>query len=772
MATNVGSFGPLTSTGGTIRKRVQTSAALRVLLFATTIFLSAFLLFQVQPLTSKFILPWFGGSPAVWTAAMLFYQVMLFGGYLYAHLSSSYLSARGQLWTHLVLLLLGAILVLWLRITPPGWMRPIGSEQASPLAQILLLLGLTVGLPYFALSATGPLLQKWFGESFPERSPYRLFALSNFGSLLALLSYPFFVEVYWGSNTQSLVWSSGFMLFGVACACCAYFACSGRAAKARSSPADGAVQARQPQHATVVGWQDWAMWLYLPALASLMLLAVTNEVCQNVTTVPLLWIVPLSLYLVTFIIAFDHPRWYYRPFFLSASLVLLVMIGMYDQLFGWIDDLLNRMFSPDETAAFELADAWGLEAAVHFLGFFLVAMVCHGELARRKPSREHLTTYYLTMSLGGAVGGILVNLVAPFLFTSYFEFPLGLVISTLTVLLLTVAAQWDRGLAAAIGGLPTRIGLRPQGSKLSVRWLAIAAAVAALLLVTKWRIVDDAWAASSDWNRTHHESRSFFGVVSVDQRAIGDPDENFTFFSGHIQHGKQLADPQRRHVPLTYYGEGSGIALAIQHVQRTPGPAHIGVVGLGVGTLATYSRPGDKVRFYEINPQVVKIANNTDWFHFLNDCRGDVEIVLGDARLQLERELSAAGSHQFDVLCIDAFSGDAIPSHLITDEAFGVYRQHLKPGGILALHITNTYLDLYPVAKQLCEHHGLGHTRIYQEGDHDRMLYRNYYVLASNDEEFLAATPEQISTLPEYLARERSTPLWTDSYHNLWSLLR
>jgi hypothetical protein len=728
--------------------RAHVPANVLVAVFAVAVFASAFLLFQVQPLTSKFILPWFGGSPAVWTSAMLFYQVLLFGGYLYAHCSSTYLSWRAQFWTHVGALALGTAVVLWLRITPPQWLRPVGDENASPLGEILFLLGITVGLPYFALSATGPLLQKWFSDAFDGASPYRLFALSNAGSLLALLSYPFLVEVYWGSSTQALFWSMGFLAFAGVCVYCAWSTYQIR----RSHSTSAAARHRAASHEVPPGAVRRLSWLLLPTLASVMFLAVTNEVCQNVATVPLLWIVPLSLYLLTFIIAFDHPRWYWRPVYLAAALVLLVAMADYDTVMGTIDTALTAVWPA--AAPWALADSWGAQCFVYFAGFFCVAMVCHGELAHRKPSQKYLTGYYLTMSLGGAVGGILVNLIAPQVFTSFFEWSLGLFLSVAMIVGLTVANN--------------RAFQSP-----AVRPILLTLGVAALLLVGRTQLYDAAYANTPSESRTVlHQSRNFFGMIAVQRRAQGDADENYTFFSGHIQHGKQLADPQRRNTPLTYYGDGSGIQHAIKHVQDKSSSCRLGVVGLGIGTLAAYGRPSDQLRFYEINPDVVTIARNTEWFHFLHDCPSQTEVVLGDARLQLEREFRANGSHQFHVLCIDAFSGDAIPSHLLTREAFEVYKQHLRPDGILALHITNTYLDLYPVVKQLAEHHGFRHTRVYAPGDYDKLLYRNYYVLVTNDESFLEKTPPQIEELPGYLARDIETPLWTDEYHSLWPLLR
>jgi hypothetical protein len=338
------------------------------------------------------------------------------------------------------------------------------------------------------------------------------------------------------------------------------------------------------------------------------------------------------------------------------------------------------------------------------------------------------------------------------LFATFFEFYLGLTISVLAATVLVAATAYPL----------------PQAA---VRWPMIGMAVV-LAGVSLVGILFDQLPDRRPKYRTVFESRNFYGVVSVMHRAIGDEDENYTFYSGHIAHGKQLADPARRHIPLTYYGEGSGCELAVKYVQQRSPQCKIGIVGLGVGTIATYGRAGDSLRMYEINPEVIKIAQDTRWFHFLSDCPSQKEVVLGDARLQLERELKANGSHQFDLLIIDAFSGDAVPTHLLTREAFDVYLKHLAPNGMLALHITNTHLDLYPVVSKLADHYGYSHRRIYKPGDDDKLLQRTYYMLITNDQQFLTQTPNKIDDLPDYLRREREVPMWTDDYTNLTSLLR
>lgn len=366
------------------------AASFVVFAYAATVFLSAFLLFQVQPLVSKFILPWFGGSPAVWTAAMLFFQIVLFGGYLYAHVTSTYLKARGQFIGHCLLLAIAVIAVCMTCITPPDSMRPSGAEGESPLWQVLMLLGATVGIPYFCTSATGPLLQKWFSDAFEGASPYRLFALSNFGSLLALLSYPTFFEVYWGNRTLAMIWSCGFVAFAVMCAVSAWWTFRARTALTQAAQQETSKPAKPEDGPT---WWQRFTWIAFPSLASVMFLATTNEVCQNIATVPLLWIVPLSLYLISFIIAFDHPRWYSRTIYTCAALVVLFLIAGYSEIFDWISD----------ATGIDIGGQWWLESLVYFLGLFLVVVICHGELAQCRPAQisHWLLSHHVARWCGG-----------------------------------------------------------------------------------------------------------------------------------------------------------------------------------------------------------------------------------------------------------------------------------------------------------------------------------------------------------------------------------
>ena len=695
---------------------------IQITLFALTIFLSAFLLFQVQPLISRFILPWFGGTPAVWTTAMLFFQFVLFAGYSYAHLLTSRFQPKGQVAIHGALLL-GAIALL--PIVPSAEWKPTSAD--TPMLRILLLLLATVGIQYFSLSATGPLLQAWFSRVLPSTSPYRLFALSNFGSLLALLSYPVLFERWWSSIDQARFWSGSFAVFALSCGACAFYAfrtattsgAGGGSTTASNSRTDG----NRPT------WTQRALWIGLPAIACILLLAVTNHVCQDIAVIPMLWIVPLSLYLLSFIVSFDHPRWYSRRWYAPLTVVVLFLAAGMFRLPDWLPESLQ----PDLSAETELL--------MYFSMLFLVCMLCHGELARLRPDASRLTDYYLMISAGGAIGGLLVSLVAPNVFKSHYEWPLALLAGFAVAAVLTGLVLRNAGVFTGRAAGPTRTGF-------------LTLAVVMGVLIHQWQMPRQ---------QALYRDRNFYGAVAVFEANSEDPlRHEFQFRSGIVQHGRQYADPAKRRVPVAYYSEASGCGRAMQYVVQRPG-AHVGVIGLGVGTVATYMKPGQRLRLYEINPAVEEIARRH--FTYLKDCEAEYEVVIGDARLSLERETP----NQFDAIVLDAFTGDSIPTHLLTDEAFAVYKRHLKPDGLLIVHITNSYLLLHPVAQRLAHHHGFSTTRIWNDSDSKHLVNRSDYLIATTDQQFLDGHP---SIPPERPEPEVEVPLWTDRYSNLFSVLR
>ena len=666
------------------------------MIYAATIFLSSFLLFLVQPLIARLILPWFGGSAAVWTTCMLFFQVLLLAGYAYAH---GVARRRFEPLIHTVLLVAA---VATLPIMPADAWKPAGG--AEPITRILLLLAATVGLPYFLLSSTSPLVQAWFARARPGANPYRLFALSNLASLLALLGYPLVVEPYLAAREQVSVWSWLFSGFAVLCAALAW-------RTPRATPVARIAEAAPPITARELGW-----WLALSATGSVMLLAVTNHLTQNVASVPLLWLVPLTLYLATFIIAFEGGSWYQPRYLWPVLLVALAAMA-------WL--LVDTEYH------YQLA----LQLGVFLAGLFIGCLFCHGELYRTRPAPARLTAFYLTVSAGGALGGVLVAVVAPLVFTGYFELGAGLAALAVLAALRFISV----GRAAYLASLAVVLG------------------VGACATYDGFRNQRDVIVAK----------RSFYGVLRVKEYGTpGDDSHLRRLVHGTIMHGEQYMSESRRRTPTTYYTESSGIAAAIRAKQDHP--VRVGVIGLGTGTIAAYGRPGDVYRFYDIDANVIRIAREE--FTFLGDSRARVEIALGDARLNLEREPPQG----FDVLAVDAFSSDAIPVHLITREALQSYLRHMKPDGIVAFHVSNRFLDLIPVVARLAKELQLQATLIADDPDDEddtSFKSRSDWVLVSRDAAALKAPA--ISEAGATPADDRpGWRTWTDDYSNLVQILK
>ncbi len=784
-----------------LRCQTRFSCFSMYLLLSLLSLLSAFLLFQVQPVISKFILPWFGGSPGVWTTCMLFFQIVLFAGYAYAH-ALTRLRPRTQFIIHGVLML-GALICL--PIAPGNSWKPAGNED--PVGRILLLLLGTVGLPYFVLSSTSPLTQVWFTRVLPKHSPWRLYALSNLGSLAALLSYPFIFEPRLDVLQQTHYWSVGFGLF----AALSLWMAHRTSAKTTPIEEKAAVVNDQPPI-----WWHRVLWVVLPALASVMLLATTNHVCQDVAVVPFMWVAPLSLYLITFIICFEHERWYVRGVWAVLALgVIFVTIA-------------EKKITLDVTPNYLAEIAWSFGA------MFLACMICHGELARLKPAASRLTEFYLLMSAGGAVGGLLVSLVAPRVFVTYLEWPLGLII-VFAVAVLTLVASIMRGSWRQLGFrlllfigvvvlLNFALGFIPE--KLSPKWLSwlpifshglldlrdelfqalkvelnrlpelvssayqvsafktigSLASLSGVFAALFWRLprkrlhlvccIPMVWMGglgvwhANRWSLKVDERiervRNFYGAVNVDEDWDSGLENTYrTLTHGGIIHGMQNLGAEFRDIPVTYYGHESGIGRSLDSLMNNP-DARVGIVGMGAGTTASYARRGQHWRFYEINPEISRLARKH--FTYLADAekRGAaVETIIGDARLMLERE----PDQKLDVILLDAFSGDAIPVHLLTQEAFAIYRRHMKPDGIIVVHVTNSYLALAPVVEKLAADMGWKTTRIITEEDGD--LDSTDYVMVTLNEAFLKATPADEPEDPE----PKDVPLWTDKRHDLFQIL-
>jgi hypothetical protein len=686
-------------------------------LFPLVIFANAILLFQVQPLIAKMIVPWFGGTAAVWTACLLFFQVLLLGGYLYAHWLVR-LQPKNQGRIHSTLL---ALSLLSLPIIPRSGWKPSGFED--PTFRILLVLAATVGLPYFLLSSTSPLVQAWYARARPAREPYRLYSLSNLGSMLALLSYPVVIEPLIATRRQAIGWSIAYAAAGAAFALLAMHV-KGEVVVKDESPAP-----------PLPGWRTRWLWIALPACASVLLLAITNHVCENIAAIPLLWVPPLALYLLSFILCFEGHAWYQRRLF---AILLAVALG------GMVYAL-----------ALQFQDA-GLKFLIFYylIGLFVCCMVCHGELARLRPHPAHLTGFYLLVSLGGALGAIFVAVLAPRLFSGPYELPIALVGCAVLFL-------------AAVYRDPSGVIPKP-GAK--VAWALAAALVLAFainLSVTAWRRREEARVTV----------RNFYGVLRVVETRIviyasakdggvipvGHGATQRILYHGTIRHGMQFQVPALRRMPTTYFGPNSGIGLALR-VLGERGPLKVGLAGLGAGTLAAYGRPGDHYTFYEINPLIVRLASSE--FTFLSDSPAPIEVYLGDARLSLERQSPQA----FDLLVADAFSGDAIPVHLLTREAFALYFRHLKPNGVLAVHVSNRFVNLVPVVRAEALYFHKQVITIFGNSDKLKGIEPALWMLVTGDKALLENAEIKKAALT--LAPESDLTLWTDDYSSVFKLLK
>ncbi|MCE9556280.1 MAG: fused MFS/spermidine synthase [Planctomycetes bacterium] len=752
-----------------------------LLIYAATVFVSAFLLFQVQPLISRVILPWFGGSPAVWTTCMLFFQSVLFLGYAYAHATHGKLTPRWQAVAHLLLLLAALALA---RIEPSSSWKPHDGD--APMWRIMMLLAACVGLPYFVLATTGPLLQAWFSRSYPGRSPYRLYALSNLGSLIALLSYPFWFEPRFALSQQANLWFWGFAVFVVLCGLVASQLWRRDAAMAKSTP-EASAQPELPTDEHPTRYGDWILWLALPAFGSFMLLATTNHVCQDVAVVPFLWVVPLSVYLLSFIVAFDHPRWY-RP----LTIALLTIASLYavgavyfngfktldlsimgrlgpvaGSIFGAIGWLIGRPHWLDGHGP-QIAVSFPIALVLYFSSLFFVCLLCHGQLARMRPAPRHLTSYYLMIAGGGALGGLLVSIVAPLLFNSYLEWKIGIIVAYVLAMLVALFTWFtqraERGIPV-LGLVPLAPPVRRTSKARKVgnafTWITMILVVLGLSDVMTFLGLGGVRPVAA--------ARNFYGTVNVKEADRSKPQAHgFAMFNGSIVHGFQFSDPAKRTEPTAYYSRTSGIGRTLAHLQERKPNLKVGAVGLGVGTLATYAGPQSQYRFYEINPAVERFARDVRFFSYLSDRAEQTKIILSDARLSLERE----PPQKYDVLVLDAFSGDAIPTHLLTREAFEIYRGHLAPKekdgieGTLAVHITNTFLDLRPVVLAGAEQLGLTAIVLDTPGDDAKMIFSARWMILTRDPGLVAAlTPH--ATLDAKLR----PIVWTDDHSDLFKLL-
>jgi len=659
-------------------------------------------------LIGRYILPWFGGGPAVWTTCLLFFQACLLAGYAYAHWLGSLQNVRLQAGIHIGLLLVS---VAFLPLHPDAaiW-KPVSA--ADPSGRILLLLAVTVGGPYLLLSATAPLVQHWFTLGLPQRSPWRLYALSNLGSFLALLSYPFVFEPLLRLRTQGSIWSGLYLAFAALCGLAAW-----RMRSVRPAPvaASGELDFARPTVGIVL------FWLGLSACGSTLLVATTNQISQDIAVSPFLWVATLGIYLLTFVLAFESDRFYWRtPFAIAAG-----------------------VFAPIASAlpSVSIGLSLRLQLVIYLTALFVTCMLCQGELARSRPAPRYLTTFYLTIAAGGAIGGVFVALIAPRIFTEFSEYQIGLAAACLLGFW-----GWMRSGALALW---------------TNRNLAVRLPLMALLIGGFTAIVA---AVTTGKLGAELSARNFYGLL----RVVAREDSNGPFRElqhGRTRHGFEYLQSARKDWPTSYYGPHSGIAIALNALDKPN--RRIGVVGLGAGTLAAWGLPGDTFRFYEINPDVQQIART--WFSFLNDSKARTEVVLGDARVQLERELAAGRSRDFDLIAVDAFSSDSIPMHLLTAECADIYRQRLAPGGVLALHISNRALNLDPVARGMASYLGWTAVQVVSGDDPATGESSSRWVLITSNQDFLerAGLAHRLSGWSS-----RAPIIWTDDFASLWHVLK
>ena len=691
-----------------------------------TIFFSSFLLFQVQPIVSKIILPWFGGSPAVWTTSMFFFQLMLLGGYCYAYGLNRFLPLKSQFGLHLVICIAA---VLLLPIYPSeSWKT--AAVDSEPAWSVIQLLGQSVGIQFFLLSTTAPLIQVWW-HRITRESPYWLYAVSNAGSLIALVSYPVLVEPSLGMRWQAFVWACVFA--GTACliSLCLYFSTRGNNQRdALSDQVDDEKKKDTFSAGGTPSWKESAIWILLSSCGSILLIAMTNHFSQNIAVVPFLWVMPLAVYLLSFILTFTKRGVYHRiPFG-------LIMMGLMS--------FCSVLYARDD-----LIDSVPLLLFIHLAALFFGCMICHGELFKTRPASRHITSFYLATSLGGALGGFFVSFIAPQIFLQYYEYPFVL---TACCLIFVVAAIRDRE-SALYGGKPI------------VAW----AFIILLLLFFTFQIQRGVKIHSSNALLLR---RNFYGVLAVEAVSPKqDPrleSRALALMNGTIKHGTQYLDPKKSDQPTEYYTRDTGLGMAMDYFSKREGK-RVGMLGLGVGTIAAYSSKGDVFKAYEINPDVIQLATTPEIFSYwdlLRKREASGLIVEGDARINLEKDIREGNPQEFDILVVDVFSGDAIPVHLLTSQAFDVYLKHLADGGVMAIHITNRHLDLMPVVRDLAMRNRMSWLLTRTSKTVDWVLVAKSVILddmvngVGKNYKFVRVEPS------------RRVVHWTDDYSNLFEVLK
>jgi spermidine synthase len=728
-----------------------------ILLFACTLFVSASLVFVLQPLFGKLLLPLLGGSPAVWNTCMVFYQSILFLGYLYAHTSSLRLTPVRQLQLHSVLVLLS---MLTLPLALPENSAP--PTDSNPTLWLLWTLLSSIGLPFFVVSSTAPLMQKWFAQvgHSASQDPYFLYTASNLGSLLALLSYPLLIEPAINLDAQQLSWSIAYGVLAILLSLCGGVFLTKVAKKSDNLT-------EQFVNVPALSVFTQLHWLVLAFVPSSLLLGLTNFISTDIASVPLLWIVPLTVYLLSFIIVFAKFYDRIHGLVVAAQTIFLVIFIIY------------AFINPAELP-------YWMYLILHVVAFFLAALVCHGELAKRRPPTYHLTRFYLLMSLAGMLGGMFNTFVAPFIFNDIYEYPLMIMAALLLrpdplhsffkrvgIQLLPALALLCLGvlLHSTVTNLVTYfdelalslMGLTLLGLVLRKRPLSFATTYGVIIFL--------ALGLHNLSSQVLYQERSFFGVLSMRSSTLineqQQSEQYHELFHGTTKHGAERLSPQHLKTPLTYYSQPGPMGQLFSEYANQNANWTVGVVGLGAGALACYAKPTQHWVFYEIDPLVVSVANNTNYFNYLDQCAKDAKMVIGDARLSLTHEPEGL----YDLLVMDAFSSDAVPTHLLTEEALNLYFKKLKPTGILAFHITNRHLLLKKVLS------------IHAEKAHFSALIQEFIpnnnspLVVATDWLVMARTAEQLAPLKNsQLGQWNKLPLyfdmqpWTDHYSNIVSI--
>jgi hypothetical protein len=705
--------------------------------YSLSVLISAFLLFQVQPMLGKFLLPWFGGTPMVWSTVLLFFQVLLTAGYAYAGALVARLRPKAQGCVHLLALAGSVVLLVAAGLTWPSPLTPDASWRPQPgsvpVVGILRILAAAVGLPYLLLSANSTLMQAWYFGERGDALPYRLYALSNLGSLVALISYPLVFEPWLSLSAQADVWSGAYGLFALAGGVLAW-----RTAHRPTAPAPAGLGTpiRRPRP------RRYLLWLGLAAVAASLLVSVTNQITQEVAVIPFLWVLPLTVYLLTFVLAFGGNRLYQRRIFVWA--------------FGLLS--LFSLWSLVHLPSYSL----GVQLTAFTLLLFTACMLCHNELYQRRPEPAFLSSFYLMVAVGGALGGAFVTLIAPAIFSSgFWELQWGLVGCAAMMTILMVGDRRSQPSGRRRGGRA-----RGNSSRRANLGLWATGGLTAVLAVLTVLIMQTTGSAAL------LSLRNFYGISRVWAINTNRPDIlAYQFTHGKTVHGFQFAADRFRRLPTAFYADTSGVGLAFLHHPGRPGPIKVGGLGMGVGVIAAYGQAGDDFRFYEINPDVIAIAEGEGgYFSFLSDTPATVEVIPGDARLSLESELAAASPEMFDLLVLDAFSGDTIPVHLLTQEAFKIYLQRLAPDGILAVHVSNRNFNLDQEVYRLADALGLEAAEIDDAGD-GLQSYDSVWMLVTRDPGFLSdqAVASRITPRPTL---SPGLTAWTDNYSNLLAVLK